>query len=123
MSAQQSITTFFDAWSETEADARLGAINASVAAECVYADPRTPEPITGLEALADYVGMFSANAPGWTAEVVKSDVVAGLARVTVAFGGTGPDGKVMVQHGQYFVEIDGDKIIAMTGFVGTGAPE
>lgn len=33
------------------------------------------------------------------------------------------DGKEMVQHGQYFVDLDGDKISPMVGFVGTGAPE
>ena len=43
--------------------------------------------------------MFSANAPGWTAKVVKTDEVGGAVRATVAFGGMGPDGKEMVQHG------------------------
>ena len=90
MSAQQSIETFFGAWSETDADARLSAIVASCAANGTYADPRTPDPINGVEALAEYVGMFSANAPGWTAEVVKSDEIAGMTRATVAFGGKGP---------------------------------
>lgn len=33
------------------------------------------------------------------------------------------DGKEMVQQGQYFVDLDGDKINPMVGFVGTGAPE
>lgn len=87
-----------------------------------YIDPRTPGPINSAEALCDYVGMFSDNAPGWKAEVVKSDTIGTQTRVTVAFGGAGPDGKQMVQHGQYFVELAGDRIIRMTGFAGTGEP-
>ncbi|KNG94355.1 nuclear transport factor 2 family protein [Pseudaestuariivita atlantica] len=117
------ITTFFNAWSETDAEARQMCIAASFDPHGVYADPRAPEPIRGTKALSDYVGMFSANAPGWTAKVVSTDAVAGLTRATVAFGGKGPDGAHKVQHGQYFVETDGGKITRMTGFAGLGAPE
>jgi len=67
--------------------------------------------------------MFSANALGWSASVIGSDTPAGMTRVTVAFGGMGPDGKQMVQLGQYFVETDGDLISRMVGFFGTGAAE
>jgi hypothetical protein len=35
----------------------------------------------------------------------------------------GPDGKEMVQHGQYFADMDSDKIARMVGFVGIGEPE
>ncbi len=117
------ITNFFHAWGEADADARSKAIEASFHDAGTYADPRAPEPITGTAALSDYVGMFSANAPGWTAKVVKSDTTAGLTRVTVAFGGKGPDGSDMVQHGQYFAETEDGKITRMTGFVGTGTPD
>ncbi|WP_136442931.1 nuclear transport factor 2 family protein [Pacificoceanicola onchidii] len=120
----QSLETFFSAWSESDADQRADKISASVAANAVYSDPRCPEPISGREALTEYTGAFSANAPGWTASVVKSDETAGLIRATIAFGGTGPDGSEMQQLGQYFVECDADGLLAkITGFVGTGAPE
>jgi len=103
--------------------ARAVAIASVYAKDGTYADPRSDGSLTGLKAIAAYVNMFSANAPGWTAKVVKSDESAGLTRVTIAFGGMGPDGKEMVQHGQYFAELDGTKITRMVGFVGTGAPE
>ena len=114
------ITTFFDAWEVEEADARLGLLNSAVTESVAYDDPRTTDTVNGIEALNDYVGMFSASAPGWSAKVIKSDTVAGFTRVTVAFGGMGPDGSEQVQHGQYFVEKDGEHISRMVGFVGTG---
>jgi hypothetical protein len=73
-----------------------------------------------MAALNNYVGMFSANAPGWSAKVIKTDMVAGVTRVTVAFGGKGSDGSEQVQLGQYFVEKNGDLVSRMVGFVGTG---
>ncbi|MCY4180302.1 MAG: hypothetical protein OXD48_08520, partial [Litoreibacter sp.] len=88
-----------------------------------YADPRSEGVLIGPAAIAGYVNMFSANAPGWTAKVVKTDETAGSLRATVAFGGMGPDGPEMVQHGQYFADFDGERITRMIGFVGTGAPE
>ncbi len=117
------ISTFFDAWQLDAADARMEKISAAVTANVQYDDPRTPQTVNGIDALNEYVGMFSANAPGWTAKVVGSDETGGMTRATVAFGGMGPDGKDMVQLGQYFVETDGELISRMVGFVGTGAPE
>ncbi len=118
-----AVDTFFSAWGmDNDAD-RAAAIASVYASEGTYADPRSQDTLTGAEAIAVYVNMFSANAPGWTAEVVKADEVAGVVRATVAFGGMGPDGKEMVQHGQYVVDLEDGKIIRMIGFVGTGAPE
>ncbi len=117
-----AVSTFFDAWQLDSSDARLEKLNASLAPTIRYDDPRTTETVVGIEALNEYVGMFSANAPGWTAKVISTDETAGTLRATVAFGGMGPDGGEMVQHGQYFVEMDGDTIVRMVGFVGTGAP-
>lgn len=116
------ITTFFDAWQMTDSEARLTKISSVVTEDIRYDDPRTPDTIHGIAQLANYVGMFSENAPGWSAKVIKSDTVAGHTRVTVAFGGKGPDGSEQVQHGQYFVEKDGDLVSRMVGFVGTGTP-
>ena len=117
------ISTFFSAWQLEDADIRLEKISSSVTANIQYDDPRTPTTVNGIDALNDYVGMFSAGAPGWSAKVVSSDITAGMTRATVAFGGMGPDGKEMVQLGQYFVETDGDLISRMVGFVGTGEQE
>lgn len=114
------ISTFFDAWQLEAADARFEKITSAVTANVQYDDPRTPETVNGIDALSEYVGMFTASAPGWSAKVIASDTTAGMTRATVAFGGMGPDGKEMVQHGQYFVEMDGDLISRMVGFVGTG---
>ena len=118
-----AVDTFFSAWGMASDADRLAAIESAYSGSGTYADPRSPSVLSGPEAIAEYVNMFSANAPGWSATVVKSDEIAGSIRATVAFGGKGPDGSEMVQHGQYFVDMDGDKITRMVGFVGTGAPE
>ena len=115
-----SVTTFFDAWQIEDAELRLIKINRSVTEGIGYNDPRTPETVNGIAALNAYVGMFSANAPGWSAKVIKSDTIAEVTRVTVSFSGTGPDGHEQVQLGQYFVEKEGELISRMIGFVGTG---
>ena len=95
-----------------------------MASEFSYADPRAPEPITDLDGLVGYVGMFSANAPGWQAAVIKTDTTGAHARVAVRFGGPGPDGTEVVQHGQYFVRLsDAGLIELIIGFVGFGEPE
>ncbi|MBT3046372.1 MAG: hypothetical protein AB2728_18885 [Candidatus Thiodiazotropha sp.] len=114
------ISTFFEAWKIEEAGDRLEKITSAVANNIQYDDPRTPETIKGVEALSDYVGMFSANAPGWSAKVVNNDTTGSITRATVAFSGMGPDGVEKVQLGQYFVEKEGDLISRMVGFVGTG---
>ena len=114
------ISAFFDAWSITDAENRAAKIASAVSDSIQYDDPRTPATITGISKLADYVGMFSANAPGWTAKLVKADSIAGTTRATIAFGGMGPDGKEMVQLGQYFIEYKDEKISRMVGFAGTG---
>ena len=118
-----SITTFFDAWGMSDDAPRAEAIASAFAADGTYADPRSPEMLQGPDAIAGYVNMFSAGAPGWTAKVVNQSTIGKTHRATVAFGGLGPDGKEMVQLGQYFADMDGDKITRMVGFVGTGAPE
>ncbi|QBG36495.1 hypothetical protein [Litorilituus sediminis] len=115
-----SIATFFEAWQIQESEPRLAKINSAVTENIQYADPRTPETLNGIEALNNYVAMFSANAPGWSAKVVKSDTISKVTRVTVAFEGLGPDGSHQVQLGQYFVEKDKDLVSRMVGFVGTG---
>ena len=115
-----SVSTFFDAWQLDAADVRLEKITSAVIPNVQYDDPRTPQTVNGIDALNEYVGMFSASAPGWSAKVISNDTTAGMTRATVAFGGMGPDGKEMTQLGQYFVEMDGNLISRMVGFVGTG---
>jgi len=117
------LATFFDAWGTTDDAVQAKAIASTYASDGTYADPRSSGVLTGPGAIAEYVAMFSANAPGWTARVVKEDTIGTTTRATIAFGGKGPDGSDMVQHGQYFAEIENDKITRMVGFVGTGEPE
>lgn len=116
------IETFFSAWGMTDADAGANVIAGVFAAQGTYIDPRAPGVLTGPTAIATYVAGFGANAPGWAAEVVKADTIAGLTRATIAFCGKGADGQQVVQHGQYFVEITADRIARMVGFAGTGLP-
>lgn len=114
------ISTFFEAWQIEDAGARLEKIASAVTEGVKYDDPRTPETLVGIEALSAYVGMFSANAPGWSAQVVKSDVNGSMTRSTVAFRGNGPDGAEQEQLGQYFVEKEGGLVSRLVGFIGTG---
>lgn len=123
LTISEPLQTFFSAWSMTDAEARAATLARSLADRATYADPRSEGVLRGLDAISAYVGMFSANAPGWTAEVVISDTIGDMTRATVAFGGMGPDGGQMVQHGQYFANVSDGKITAMTGFVGTGTPD
>lgn len=119
-----SIETFFSAWGLSDDEERARSIGVSYAGTGTYADPRSDGLLSGPDDITSYVNMFSANAPGWTAQVVATSETAGMVRATVAFGGKGPDGTDMVQHGQYFARTDTDgKITEMVGFVGIGAPE
>lgn len=117
------ISLFFDAWRLDASDERLAQITSAVIDSIEYDDPRTPQTLKGIEALNEYVGMFAANAPGWSARVLGTDTTAGVTRATVAFAGKGPDGNEVVQLGQYFVETKGKLISRMVGFVGTGSAE
>jgi len=114
------ISPFFDAWQIDDDGARHAKITSVVTETVQYHDPKTPETLVGIEALNNYVGMFSANAPGWSAKVIKLDSMAGVSRATIAFSGAGPDGTEQTQLGQYFVEQEGELISSMIGFVGTG---
>ena len=114
-----ALKTFFSAWAETDPTARSSLIAKAVDENATYSDPRSGDRLVGVDAIAEYVSAFSANAPGWTAEVVKSDVVNGYARTVVKFGGIGPDGKEMAQHGTYFADLgNGETILTIAGFVG-----
>ena len=113
-----AITTFFEAWGMSDADARNAAIQSSFAQAATYADPRTETPLTGPKAVAEYVGMFATSAPGAIAEVSNVDTRDGVSRATIAF----KMANGMEQAGQYFVEHNADGVISrMVGFVGTGA--
>ena len=117
-----NISAFFDAWEIEDPSVRLEKITSAVAKTIQYDDPRTPKTLLGIDALSNYVGMFSASAPGWSAKVVKSDIIGCVSRVTVAFSGKGPDGVEKVQLGQYFIEKQDELITRMVSFVGTGEP-
>lgn len=117
---QDPISTFFDAWKESEQQVRFEKISNSVTDNIQYSDPQSPSTLEGKAALSEYVGMFSQHAPGWSAVVTKSDTIAEMTRVTVAFSGPGPDGESKTQLGQYFVEKEGEQISRMVGFVGIG---
>lgn len=119
----KALSLFFDAWQIESADRRRELIEKAVSPDIRYDDPRTSHSINGVAALCNYVGMFSANAPGWSAKVVDTSATAGMVRATVAFGGPGPDGSDMVQLGQYFAEFTDDQISRLVGFAGTGAAD
>jgi len=117
-----TIERFFAAWGEPDADTRAAQITAVLSDGAVYSDPRSGGRLKGPHAIADYVANFSANAPGWTAKAESISEVGGYFRARVAFGGMGPDGKTMTQHGTYFCEMAEDgKLGLLAGFVGSEA--
>ena len=115
------IADFFSAWG-TDPATRRKILDRVLASDFRYADPRAGAALTDRAALATYLDAFTADAPGWRAEAVTTDTVDGLHRTVVAFTGDGPEGTPMIQHGSYFVRLDGDRISQMTGFAGLGAP-
>ncbi|SMP01351.1 hypothetical protein SAMN06265373_101125 [Shimia sagamensis] len=115
-----ALHTFFVAWGETDATKRLEALKGALADNFTYIDPRSEAPISNLDALNGYVGMYSQYAPGATAAVVNSSETKGHHRLTVAFRMA--DGNE--QLGQYCVELDADgRTKRMIGFAGLGEPE
>lgn len=115
-----AIETFFDAWGVADAATRSDMIAGTLAPGATYSDPRSGGRLTG-DAIAEYVSAFSANAPGWTAKVENVSDVNGYLRVRVAFGGQGPDGSMMVQHGTYFADESDGLLTMIAGFVGAEA--
>ena len=111
---------FFAAWGMDDASDRNAAITAALSPDATYADPRQDSPLTGPDAIADYVAMFGQAAPGAVAEVTNAEARDGVTRATVAF--RMPNG--MEQLGQYFIEHDNDgRISRMVGFKGTGTSQ
>jgi len=113
-------STFFGAWGMADVKDRKTAIAESFAPDGRYTDPRTDAPLTGSDAVTEYVGMFSQYAPGAVAEVTQTETRDGVTRATIAF--RMPDG--MQQTGQYFITYTDRGLIShMIGFAGTGASE
>lgn len=116
---QTVIERFFAAWSHEDAGSRTATIRGALSETATYSDPRSDGRLIGVEAISEYVGQFSANAPGWSAVVDSVDEVNGYAKAIVSFGGPGPDGEHMAQLGTYFAEVDETgAITALAGFVG-----
>ena len=111
-----TIQQFFDAWGQPDAARRRDLIAGAMADPFLYADPRTGQDITTLDALSDYVGQFTASAPGWTAAVVQSDGHGDHRRAVVAFRDAGE----ARQHGTYVAHLTEGRIDRLVGFVGAG---
>jgi len=115
-----ALNAFFVAWGETDATKRSEALKGALADNFTYIDPRSEAPISDLDALNGYVGMYAQYAPGATAAVVNTSETNGQYRLTVAFRMA--DGKE--QLGQYYVELDAEsRATRLIGFAGLGEPE
>ena len=112
----EAINRFFAAWSDIDGDGRADLIRSAVSGSFRYTDPHTPDPITSVEGMLEFLGGFP---PGASARVIEPiDRHHGHARVNVAFDFG--EGKSMV--GQYFADLDADgKIVRAVGFPGKGA--
>lgn len=116
----EALDTFFAAWEVEDSQVRLALLEEATGARFYYLDPNTPDPITSIAAMNDYLAMFSANMPGAAAAVVNAIEHHGFARATVAFR---KDGTTMM-HGQYFADLDSTgRITRLIGFPGMGEPE
>ncbi|MCO4846923.1 MAG: hypothetical protein KC448_02990 [Yoonia sp.] len=114
----KAIEDFFAAWAVEDADKRADMIKGAVAEPVFYADPRTSDPVTSMDALLAYVGMFSQMAPGMAVAATNISTTLTFARATVQFG----EGE-RSQTGQYMVDLDADgKITRCVGFIGMGEP-
>ncbi|MDD9725922.1 molecular chaperone GroEL [Roseovarius sp. SK2] len=113
-----SVRRFFNAWGDGDAEARMAVLNDVLAAGVRYADPRLEEALVGTAAVIDYVGQYSAMAPGAIAQIANMDVRDGIIRATVEF--IMADGHI--QPGQFVIEVDSDeRLTRIVGFKGTGA--
>jgi hypothetical protein len=120
MSDTKSLTDFFAAWGETDADDRAALVASVVGDSIYYADPHAPAPITSAAELAAFIGMFSEKSPpGARAEVIEPvDFHHGHARANVRFIMS----EEMQMVGQYFADLDAaGKITRLVGFPGKGA--
>ena len=114
----KAIEDFFSAWAESDADKRATMITSAVAEPVFYADPRTQEPVTSMDGLLEYIGMFSKIAPGMPVAVTNVSTTLTFARATVQFGAGEQS-----QHGQYTIDLNADgKMTRILGFVGMGEP-
>ena len=113
-----SVRRFFNAWGDGDAEARMAVLNDVLAAGVRYADPRLEEALVGTASVIDYVGQYSAMAPGAIAQIANMDVRDGIIRATVEF--IMADGHI--QPGQFVIEVDSDeRLTRIVGFKGTGA--
>lgn len=116
----EAIRAFFAAWGDNDENRRAESLREVLSPNITYLDPRTPEPVTSVEALIAYVAMYTQYAPGATASVSALSETQGHYRATVTFAMA--DG--MTQLGQYFIEVDDQqRLMRMVGFVGLGDPE
>lgn len=115
-----AIERFFAAWGDPDPDVRAATLRESLSPDITYLDPQTPEAITDVEALIEYVGKYSEYMPGATAKAVRITTTKNTCRATVQF--LRSDGTE--QLGQYFIELDSQsRLKRLTGFVGLGEPE
>ena len=112
----EAIAAFFDAWS-VDGSTRRASLAQVTATEVYYADPNTPEPLVGVDALDAYLDMFTRHMPGASARVAHVSEHHGHVRATVDFLNNG----AAMMRGQYFADLDADgKLVRIVGFTGTG---
>ncbi|MGK7654454.1 molecular chaperone GroEL [Roseovarius sp. B08] len=113
-----SVRRFFNAWGDGDAEARMAVLNDVLATGVRYADPRLDEALVGPAAVMEYVGQYSAMAPGAIVQIASMETRDSITRATVEF--IMADGHI--QLGQFVIEMDGDqRLTRVVGFKGTGA--
>ena len=103
------------AWNEPDPERRRTIVEASVTEGIVYDDVHRSEPLTGREALLDFLAFFRERVPGITNALDGDpEVVRGSARFRFAME---RDGRPF-SKGTYFADLAPDgRIARMTGFI------
>jgi len=113
------LETLFSAWGDPSPEERAAKTDAVLGPNFIYADPNTPDPVTGRDAYLGYITQFGEMMPDASAKVVMVSEHHGYARATVDFIA----GSNRMMRGQYFADINDGQITRLVGFVGMGEPD
>ena len=114
------IQTLFSAWGDPLADGRAAKTDAAIGPDFTYADPNTPEPLTGRDSYLAHIAQFGEMMPKASARVVALSQHTGFARASVEFLNAGGQRMML---GQYFADMQNGKVTPLIGFSGTGEPD
>jgi steroid delta-isomerase-like uncharacterized protein len=121
MQIPQVVRTYVETWTAADLDGWL----ATFAADGTYSDPNIPKP-TLAHGLKEHFAGFFAGFPDATCETVALDAISddvwvwrfvGRGTNTGSFRGLPPTGRRVEVPGCEFIEIKGDRVCRVNGYV------